>query len=138
MKTIKQVISENPDKKTLINAVVSRIGKESIEDVNSQGIDGGFGGFVYYKDTVNFYAKYKKDILKMAEEMAESLGEDMLSMIANFNCLSEGVGKDRKSTYTQSEIGHSIFSDEESEGCDSIRNAMAWFAAEEVCRMFDN
>lgn len=41
MKTIKKVVSENPDYRRLINAVVSRIGKDSINDVNNHGIDDG-------------------------------------------------------------------------------------------------
>jgi hypothetical protein len=54
MKTISQVKKQNPDYSALIHAVVSRIGKESIEDVINHGIDGGFRGFIYYTDTVKF------------------------------------------------------------------------------------
>ena len=42
----KQVIANNPQYKTLINAVYSRIGKDSIEDVVNHGINGGFNGFI--------------------------------------------------------------------------------------------
>ena len=44
MKTIKKVVEENQDYRRLINAVVSRIGKESINDVNNHGINGGYSG----------------------------------------------------------------------------------------------
>ena len=137
MKTKTQVIKERPEYKTLINAVIDNLsGMDSIENINNHGIDGGFGNFIYYADTVKFYKKHKKDILKMAQEMAQDLGKDMLSMIAGFNCLNgrhKGAGAD----YTQTEIGEAIFSGT-GEMADRILNAMAWFAAEEVCRMFEN
>lgn len=58
MKTIKKVVSENPDYRRLINAVVSRIGKDSINDVNNHGIDGGYSGFIYYSETHVFAMKH--------------------------------------------------------------------------------
>lgn len=137
MKTKTQVLKDNPEFKTLINAVINRIGIDSIEDVNNHGIDGGFSGFIYYTDTVNFYNRHKKDILKMAENMASELGEDLLSMIQSFNCLSSGQSPNRKPDYTQTEIAQALFSGK-GEQVDIIKNAMAWFAAEEVCRMFEN
>ena len=136
MKTKKEVLAENPEFKTLINAVVSRIGMDSIEDVNSYGISGGFGGFIYYNDTVKFFKSHRKDILKLAENMSFQLGEDLLSMISNFNCLSSGDYKNRKPDFTQNEIAQAIYTGK-GECVTNIQNGMAWFAAEEVCRMFD-
>ena len=72
--TLKQVISENSDYKTLINAVISRIGLDSVQDVNSHGIDGGFSGFIYYSDTHKFAMRHRKDIIRLLEEMADSMG----------------------------------------------------------------
>jgi hypothetical protein len=134
--SLKQVIKDNSDFKTLINAVIDRIGLDSVEDVVNHGINGGFGGFIYYSDTVAFFKKYKKDILRMAENMASDLGEDMITMIQNFNCLSSGQYPKRKPDYTATEIGEAIWSGR-GESATQIQNAMAWFAAEEVCRMFD-
>ena len=135
--TKKEVIENRPEYKTLINAVIRRVGMDSVQDINNHGVDGGFGGFIYYTDTVKFYNRYKKQILQMAEEMAADLGEgDMLSMIQNFNCLSSGRYPDRKPDYTQTEIAQALFSGK-GECVDQIKNAMAWYAAEEVCRMFE-
>lgn len=131
MKTKKQVLTETTYPK-LVNAVISRIGMDSVEDVVNHGIDGGFNGFIYYKDTVKFFNTHKKDILAMAKDMADSLGEDMLTMIAGFNCLSNN----RKPDYTVNEIGEAIYAGR-GEAADIVKNAMAWFAAEEVCRMFE-
>jgi len=129
MKTKKEVLKDNSQYKALINAVVSRVGLDSVEDINRHGISGGYGGFIYYSDTTAFFRKYKKDILKMAEEMADSMGEDMLTMIRSFNCLGNN--------YTVNEIGQAIYAGK-GDYVDQIQNAMAWFAAEEVCRMFED
>ena len=136
MKTKKQVLAETSYPR-LVNAVIARIGMDSVEDVINHGVDYGISGFIYYYDTVKFFNAHKKDILSMAEEMAKDLGEDLLSMIANFNCLSTGRYPDRKPGYSFNEIGEAIYAGH-GESVDIIKTAMAWFAAEEVCRMFDN
>lgn len=137
MKTKAQVIDERPEFKTLIKAVIENIGMDSVEDVNSHGIDGGFNGFIYTRDTVAFFNRHKADIMKLAEEMADNLGEDLLPMIRNFGCLSSGQYPNKKPDYSQSEIAEALYNGK-SENADTIRNAMAWFAAEEVCRMFED
>lgn len=137
MKTKAQVIRDYPERKRLINAVIDRVGLDSVEDINNHGINGGFGGFIYYTDTVKFFKTYRKDILAMAEDMANDLGEDMLSMVGGFNCLSSGGWQNRKPDFTPTEIGQAIFNGT-GDGSQMVQNAMAWFAAEEVCRMFDN
>ena len=136
MKSLKQVIADNSDYKTLINAVINRLGIDNVENVNGHGISGGYPGFTWYSDTVRFFNRHKKDILRMAEDMADQLGEDMLSMIQNFNCLSSGRYPNKKPHYTQTEIAQAIFSGK-GDSVQQIKNALAWFAAEEVCRMFE-
>lgn len=133
LKTKKQVLAENSEYKTLINAVYSRIGKESIEDVNRYGIGGGFSGFTYYSDTMAFYSRYRKLINKLVFDMADQLGEDAQSMVLNFNC----VNNDNE---TKHDIAMCLYGGNlRSLKNDAyIPNALAWFAAEEVCRMFEN
>jgi hypothetical protein len=135
MKTLKTVLNERPEYKRLIKAVINNVGIESVEDINRHGIDAGFGDFIYYDDTVAFYKKHKKIILKMAQKMADDIGEDMLNMVVHFNCLTN---KQHPKTpdYTSTEIGEAIFAGH-GEYATQILNAMAWFAAEEVCRMFE-
>jgi len=137
MLTKSKVLSNNTEFKNLINAVIRKVGIDAVSDINNHGIGGGFSGFIYYSDTVKFFDTYKKDILKLAEQQAEEMGEDMLSMIANFNCLSSGQYPNKKPDYSQTEIAQAIFSGR-GECVDQIKNAMAWYAAEEVCRWFDN
>lgn len=131
MKTIKKVVEENQDYRRLINAVVSRIGKESINDVIHHGIDGGFSGFIYYSETHAFAMRHRKDITKMLLEMADSLGEDVVTMVAGFGVFRYGKMDEDDKMDLYKYIGGGK--------CEqgTITNLMAWFAAEEVCRMFD-
>lgn len=124
-----QVIQANPSYKTLINAVYNRIGKDSIMDVVKYGIDGGFSGFIYYTDTHTFAMRYRAIIVRLLEEQASELGEDVVSMIASFGAFKRSPD-DKKDLYKYLGGGRP------QQG--AITNAMAWFAAEEVCRMFDN
>lgn len=132
MKTKKQVIKDNPEYKTLINAVISNIGIESVNDVNSHGISGGFSGFIYYSETHKFAIKHKQQIVALLEEMANQLGEEVVNMVANFgvfrNCPMDN--QDKRDLYKYLSLGNP------DQG--AITNVMAWFAAEEVCRMFEN
>ena len=128
MKSKAQVLREHPDYKRLINAVIGNIGIESIDDVNRHGIDGGFNGFIYYKETHEFAMKHRKQITALLEELANGLGEDVVDMVCSFRCV-EGDKDDKKDLYRY--LGGAKV-----EQC-SITNAMAWFAAEEVCRWFE-
>lgn len=131
MKTKKQVLNERPEYRTLINAVISRIGMDSINDVINYGIDGGFHGFIYYADTHKFALTYKKLIVQMLEETASDLGEDTVKMVSGFGVFRNSPmdDQDKKDLYRYLSLGNP------EQG--TITNLMAWFAAEEVCRMFD-
>jgi hypothetical protein len=136
MKTIKAVIKENPEFKRLINAVVSRIGEESIMDVVNHGADCGFGGFTYYSDTHSFAMRYRKDIVKLLEYSADMLGEEIIEMVSNFGVFYDR--STRKSTMDADErkdLYKYLGGGRPEQG--AITNVMAWFALEEVCRMFD-
>ena len=139
MKNLKQVLEENPDYKKLINAVIYRIGIDSINDVNNFGVTGGFPGFIYYVDTINFFNRHRKDILKLAEEQVCNMGENTLEMIQQFNCFSHFSHEKNKyiHKYTIDEIAKAIYAGK-GDLVDQIKNGMAWFAAEEVCRMFED
>lgn len=132
MKTKAQVIRENSQYRALINAVVNRIGRESIEDVNNHGIDGGFSGFVYYAETHAFAMRYRRYILLMLDELSSDLGEEIIEMVSNFGVFrsAEMDDEDRRDLYKY------IGGGRPDQG--TITNVMAWFAAEEVCRMFED
>lgn len=131
--TKKQVIADNSEYKTLINAVINRIGMDSIEDVNNHGIDGGFSGFIYYSDTHAFAMRYRKLIVSLLKEQASQLGEEVVSMVSHFGVFRNSSpmnDEDRMELYKYIGGGRCKQS--------TITNVMAWFAAEEVCRMFEN
>ena len=131
MKSKAQVLRENPGYKRLINAVIGNIGLESVEDVNSHGIDGGYGGFIYYADTHKFAMYYRKEIIDLLEETADSLGEDLVSMVGSFGVFRRSGmdSDDRRDLYIYLGGGRP------EQG--TITNIMVWFAAEEVCRWFE-
>lgn len=132
IKTIKQFTEQSniPDK--LIRATIRQFGgweafKEQAQDVYSHGIAGGFGGFIYYTDTVAFTKQNKSEILLLATDMAEQLDEGgIISFLSGFNCLKG---------YTQEEIANGLFNPRSDEQM-IIYNALAWFAAEEVARAY--
>lgn len=132
MKTLAQVKKENSEYKNLIQAVINNIGIDSVEDVNRHGIDGGFTGFIYYSETHAFALKHQKQIVLMLENMADQLGEDVINMVANFGVFRNSpMDKDDKKDLYKYLAGV-----KPEQG--AITNVMAWFAAEEVCRMFED
>lgn len=128
MKTITRVIKERPEYRSLIEAVVKNIGKEYIQDVNKHGINCGFNGFIYYHETAKFWRTYRKKITQLAEEQWEELGYDnLLAMFKEFNCFKdENMGDLAKAFYGRFNWDY-----------DQIYNGLAWYAAEEVCRWFE-
>lgn len=131
MLTKTQVLKDNADFKTLINAVISRVGMDHVQDINSNGIDGGFNGFIYYSDTHAFAMKHRKDIIRLLEETASMMGEEVVQMVSGFGVFRKSPmdNEDRKELYKFLGGGKCEQS--------TITNLMAWFAGEEVCRMFD-
>jgi hypothetical protein len=118
---------------SLIRAVSRQMGSwecftESAEDIQNHGASGGVGGFIYYTETVKFYRNNRKTILAVAESMADDLGEDLLSMVAGFNCL-------KCYKLTQNEVAQALYMSK-GEWVDSVQNAMAWFALEETARSY--
>lgn len=131
MKTVKQVINENKEFKSLINAVINQLGDtESIEDINRHGINAGFNGFIYYADTHAFTKKNRKQITQLLNCTAAILGEDPFNMVLSFRCLNND-------SETRKEL-HQFLGGGRLNEQNSVTNALAWFAAEEVCRMFEN
>ena len=98
--------------------------KQTLSDIANNGIDGGFGDFIYHADTVKFFNDNKSEILEHCANMAEELGEDMLTMVAGFGCL-----KDQNLTATDIMSGiHETDSEHET----TVKNALAWYIAESV------
>ena len=131
MKTKTSVLRENSDYSVLINAVINRVGLDSVEDINRHGIDGGFSGFIYYEETHKFAMRYRKLIKQLLYETAESLGENVLTLVKDF-VVFRNDKLDRKE---EVDLFAYLSNGRPEQG--RVTNIMAWFAAEEVCRWFD-
>jgi len=130
-KTIKQLSEGSNINIQLVRAVVKQVGgwdsfKEIAADVMKHGADAGFSGFIYYKDTCDFYAKNRENIYALASEMASSMGEEVVGMVKSFRCLNDS---------TEVEVGATLFGNKAKHDT-HVANALAWFALEEVCRSY--
>ena len=86
--------------------------RSTIEDVTRHGCSGGtISELIYYADTSAFYEKYKEEIWRRLSDMADDMGEpSILHLIVTFN--------------GSKEVGSEL----------QLRNLLAWWAAEDVCR----
>lgn len=131
MKTTSQVLKDRPEYRSLIKAVIAEIGYEYVADVIEHGAECGFPGFTYYVDTHAFAMKHRKKIIELLEEEANELGDEIVEMVSNFCVFRKSPmdDQDRRDLYRYLGGGRCEQS--------TITNLMAWFALEEVCRMFD-
>jgi len=132
MKTLKQVLKENQDYSLLINEVIDRISINSVRDVNIYTGSAGFRGFTYYKDVHAFAMRHRKSINELLYQQAAELGEEVVSMVSHFKAFRNFPmdNEDRTELYKYLGGGKCEQS--------TITNLIAWFALEEVCRMFEN
>ena len=130
---IKNICESSHIRESLVKSVIAGFGgirsfKESASDVVNHGIDAGFGNFIYYRDTVAFTEANLGDILDLAKTEAEEYGLGLLEFIREFNCIDSDL-------FSVDDIGLCVFGD----GRDTtILNALAWYAAEDVCRVYDD
>lgn len=121
----------------LIRAVVRQMGgwdsfKESAPDIARHGIDGGFHGFIYYRDTVAFAKRNCAHIAALAKAQASDFGNSVVEMIQNFGCFRNGGKPDEASICT------ALYGGRAQEDTDTVLNALAWYAGEEVARSFQD
>jgi len=113
----------------LINAVLDQLsigddGGGTLEDIANHGIDGGFSGFVYYSETMQFYADNQELIRDQLKEDAESYGGgSAISLVMSFNCIDGET--------TEDEVGETLYSLNHDQ---QVANCLAWYAAETVAR----
>ena len=82
---------------------------DSIIDAANYGASGGFNGFIYYTDTVEFFDNNEDLIVEYAQQIAEEVGyKSWLEMADNFKTDTSDMTR--------------------------LKNAMSWFALEEVGR----
>ena len=130
---IKDIIDNSNIPAKLIRSTIKQFGgyedfKEIAVDIYNYGIVGDFFvlGFTYYEDTVSFYRNNRKEIMELAISQAEDIGEDVLTMISNFNCI--------RGLYTTNEIFSAL--SRYNEEYIQLYNCLAWYAGEEVARAY--
>lgn len=116
----------------LIRAVVRQAGgwsnfQEMASDVANYGADAGWHGFIYYRETIPFFKRNKAEILQLAKNQADDFGSEMLQMIAGFTCLKTDVET----------VADAIYNPRTKDD-ENVRNALAWYALEEVARSFSD
>jgi hypothetical protein len=132
MTTIQNMIDHSNINSNLIRNTIKQFGgfsefKAAAPDVTRNGIDGGFGGWIYYVDTVRFYNRNRTAIIEMAIDQAEEFGIDMLEMI-------QGFGVFRNDPISKQDIAKALYG--KSDDATTVQNVMAWYVAEEVARLY--
>lgn len=129
--TLKNFIDNSNIDAKLIRAVVRQSGgwsafQEMAPDITQHGVSGGFSGWIYYTETIEFYAKNQALIITLAEQLADDIGyQSVQDMVKGFRCLD----------VTLSEIGCTLYGNKKQHDT-QVANALAWFAAEDVARSF--
>src|SRR6185503_7918099 len=145
---------------SLVRAVVRQMGgwetfTQSAPDICRGGIDGGFNGFIYYRDTEAFAKRNRADILTLAKDQASDLGESVLDMVAGFGCLGGSTIRNRMSGHAtwisdsqkdyerrkilsqyHEAVGAALFAGKNLQDGENVLNALAWYAGEEVARAY--
>ena len=100
----------------LQRAVIKQLQPDNLEDLQStladiagHGIDGGFQGFIYTRDTVRFHDEHEPLLWTELEQEANDVGGgNALAYVATFNTQATDI--------------------------DSLKNLVSWWAAEKVAR----
>ena len=130
--TLKNFIEFTNTNGKLIKAVKLQSGnnwddfQDYLKNVSSSpcGAAGGFCGFVYYSETCAFWRRNRKIITEQLNDLAFSLGENVLQMVMSFGGIKDG-------DFSEDEIGRALYGRYNSD-LDQIYNVFAWFALEEV------
>ncbi len=100
----------------------------TLQDVAQYGADSGFGQFVYYSDTCQFFDNNRSAILQSVSDLAGELGESPSTMVQNFGCLNGDYNREVDQVLMGIECDEDV----------QVKNALAWFALEETARELIN
>lgn len=119
----------------LIKAVVKQMGGwesfiEAAPDICRGGIDGGFHGFIYNRDTEAFARRHRALIAELARQQADDFGSGVIEMIRGFGCFRHGTKP------TDEEIGSALYAGRDAKDGLPVLNVLAWYAGEEVSRSY--
>ena len=104
---------------------------QTLKEMANYGIDGGFTGSIYYNETCKFFEDNKELIMAQLLEDRWSIGYSSLTeMLSSFKCLKD------IDTYNIEQF--LINPDGESnEDETTLKNGLAWYAAETVASQLD-
>lgn len=136
--TLKNFIEFTNTDGKLIKAVKRQTGRdwsdfqEEMKNVSNSpcGAAGGFGGFIYYTETTEFWRRNRKIITEQLSELAFSLGENVLQMVMSFGGIKDG-------DFSEDEVGRALYGNYNSD-LDQIYNVFTWFALEEVAHWYSD
>ena len=134
--TLAQFCEQSSIPAKLIRAVVRQSGgwesfRDIAQDVANHGADSGFSGWIYYSDTCAFTKRNRAVIVDLAQQFADEIGDTgAIALVAGFNCLRGQVNAH--------ECGRILYSARggDADTRQTIENALAWFALEEVARAY--
>ena len=133
--TLKDAAQKTGISAQMLAAIASRVGTWAeyrgriAKGVAEHGADAGWSGFVYYRETTEFFRKYSDEILTMLNAEANDYGITPAEMVAGFSCLSEQVDRDAIAAILA--FGTRGVSDDDRA---TVYNALAWYALETVSR----
>ena len=113
----------------------------SLESIAAGGIDGGYKGFVYIKDTCEFFDNNKEAIFKLLDAVAEELGyANELEMINDFDSIKKANLNVSMNDIV--EISNNKGVGKEVDGINdwqygTLKNSLAWYAGEAVANKFN-
>ena len=100
---------------------------ETLQDVANHGAGGGFSGFTYYGETVDFTRRNRAEIMEQLKEDADSYGSSVSDMVCGFNCFKG---------YSEDEILVALYSGT-GDNVTTVYNGLAWYALESVASQLD-
>lgn len=118
--------------KQLFQAVCEQLGsyslRDTFSDVRTGGAAGGFSGFTYYSDTVEFFKVNRPAIIELLEETADDCGENSIfTLVKSFRCCD-----DSELTIASTLVGplDAI--------CTEVANCLAWFVLETAAQVAED
>lgn len=132
--TLKNLIASTNIPASLVRAVVRQMGGwqsfcDSAPDITRHGIDGGFHGFIYHRDTEPFATRNRSAIAEHARTQADDFGTSIVEMVQGFGCFRGGKP-------TEAEVCQALYGGQNYEDGINVLNALAWYAGEEVARAY--
>jgi hypothetical protein len=100
---------------------------ETLQDVANHGAGGGFSGFTYYGETVDFTRRNRAEIMTQLKEDADSFGSSVSDMVCAFNCFKG---------YEADEILSALYGGR-GDSVRAVYNGLAWYALETVAHQLD-